>query len=334
MKKDVKHEIALASDFGVYELSPESMDEQLRKMAEAGFTHVHWAHDWEFEYMYSQWEMIQIKEIFDKYNLKCKGVHASDGNTRLRIVDGSPVFLNRTRLIDNRKDFTSPHEWNRLAGVELIENRVDLAHMLGAKEIVLHMILPYEDFDKSPEFKTNYYEQVFKSFDQLEPYCKAKNIKIAVENMICTPTKYQFEQFDKLFERYSPEFVGLCYDTGHSALASPDDPTIFIKRYQSRLIAIHLDDNHLIDWNKSVDPDGAIQKSDVHLLPYDGVIDWEENCELIADSPYEMPLLLEVVVKHATVEEEMIGLAKTMAIGEKLTEMVLKRREMNKAGVK
>ena len=60
-------ELALASDFGIYELSPESMDCQLKKLADAGFSHVHWCHDWDFEYLYSKWEIIQIKELFEKY---------------------------------------------------------------------------------------------------------------------------------------------------------------------------------------------------------------------------------------------------------------------------
>ena len=42
-----------------------------------------------------------------------------------------------------RKDYTSDLEPNRIAGVELIKNRVELTHVLGGNEIVLHMYLPY-----------------------------------------------------------------------------------------------------------------------------------------------------------------------------------------------
>ncbi|MBC8535493.1 sugar phosphate isomerase/epimerase family protein [Feifania hominis] len=319
-------ELALASDFGIYELSPESMDCQMKKLADAGITHVHWAHDWDFEYLYSQWEMLQIKELLDKYGLKCKAVHATEGNTRCRVIDGQPRFLNRNRMRDCRKDFTSPYEYNRLSGVELVLNRVDLAHLLGASEIVLHMVLPYEDFENIPGFREKYWEQAYKSFDEMQSYCMAKGVRIAIENMICTPKEYQFDKFDRLFARYPKEYMGICFDSGHSALASVDDTYVFLEKYQDRLIAMHLDDNFSVDLSLSSDRDGAIQKSDKHALPFEGVCNWEKICELIAGSPYELPLTLEIVVPHATVEEEMAGLARAKAVGEKLTEMVLAHR--------
>ncbi len=327
-------EIALASDFGIYELSPESMDEQMAKLEKAGITHVHWAHDWDYEYIYSQWEMIQIKEILEKHHIKVKGVHATEGNTRCRVINGQPVFVNRSRMRDFRKDFTSPYEYNRLSGVELLLNRVDLAHMVGAKEIVTHMVIPYEDFENIPGFKEKYWEQVYKSFDEMEPYCRAKGIRIAVENMICTPKKYQYEKFDRLFERYSPDYVGLCYDSGHSLITIEDEESRepdwkFLERYKDRLIAMHLDDNLGIDYSLSEDIDGAIQKSDKHWIPFKGIASWDKLCEIIADSPYELPLLLEIVVPKGSVEEEMAGLAEAKAVGEKLTEMVLSYRNKN-----
>ena len=324
-------DIALASDFGIYELSPESMECQIKKMADAGVSHVHWAYDWDFEYLYSQWEMLQIKELLEKYNMKVKGVHASEGNTRCRVIDGKPVFLNRNRMRDNRKDFTSPYEYNRRSGVELLLNRIELAEMIDAGEIVTHMVIPYEDFENIPGFEEKYWESVFKSFDELMPICLEKGIRIAVENMICTPAQYQIRKFDKLFDRYPPEYMGICFDSGHGQLpnkpdGTPYSPTLFLERYKDRLISMHLDDNFSINWDLSDDKDGAIQKSDKHLMPFEGVCDWDKICKLIAESPYELPLLLEIVVPHDTVEEEMKGLAYAKEIGDRLTHMVLKYR--------
>lgn len=319
-------EIALATDWGILENSPESMEEQLKKLHEAGVSHVHWCYDWDFEYFYSKWEMIQIKELLNKYSIKVKGVHATEGNTRCRVKDGKPLFLNRTRMRDNRKDITSIHEYNRLAGVELVQNRVELAHLLGATEIVLHLVVPYEDFEKDPAFKEKWYEQTFKSFDELKPFCMAMGVRIAIENMICTPIKYQFEKLDKLFERYDKDYMGFCCDTGHAALVS-ENTTALIERYYDRLIAMHLDDNFGVNWDLSDDPDGAIQKSDAHVIPYQGICDWEKTCEYIAKSPYTLPLIFEVTVPHSTLEEEKEGLYKLIEVGEKLTNKVLKYRE-------
>lgn len=322
-------ELALATDYGMCQNSPENMEQQLKKLSDAGVTHVHWAYDWDFEYYYSIHEMYQIKELLDKYNLKVKGVHATEGNTRCRVVDGNPVFINRTRMMDNRKDISSSNEYNRLAGVDLVLNRVDLAYLVGAKEIILHLVVPYEDFENIPGFKEKWYEQIFKSFDEMKSYCMSRGVRIAIENMICTPAKYQFEKLDRLFDRYDLEYMGFCCDTGHSALVCPDDTLAFIKRYKNRLIAMHLDDNHLIDWSKSEDPDGAIQKSDLHLIPFLGKCDWDGVCKAIAESPYELPLTLEVAFPHSTVEEERAGIEQAKAAGYKLTEMVLNYRNNN-----
>ena len=51
------------------------------------------------------------------------------------------------------KDYLSELEPNRIAGVELIKNRVELVHVLGGKEIVLHMYLPTKSFEEKPETK-------------------------------------------------------------------------------------------------------------------------------------------------------------------------------------
>jgi sugar phosphate isomerase/epimerase len=320
-------ELATATDWGILENSPESMDLQLSKLQKAGIRYIHWSYDWDFEFMYTRPEMLQIKYLLHKYGMKIKGVHATEGNTRCRIVNGQPVFLNRRRMRDNRKDITSPHEFNRLAGIELVKNRVDLANFLGATEMVLHLVVPYEDFEESPEAKELWYSQVFRSFDELQPYCRINGVRICIENIICTPLKYQIEEFDRLFERYDKDYMGICVDTGHENLVCKEQEQGFLERYYSRLYAMHLDDNRGVDQKLSSDADGAVQKSDVHILPFTGTVNWDKVCRFIAKSSYELPLTLEVTVPHKTEEEEWKGLMQLKEAGIKLTNMVLGYRK-------
>ena len=57
------------SDF--FDAVPENLlDEDLKNIADAGFSHVHWSHDWLGEYIYSNIEMVQIKQMLEKYNFK------------------------------------------------------------------------------------------------------------------------------------------------------------------------------------------------------------------------------------------------------------------------
>ena len=39
---------------------------------------------------------------------------------------------------------------------------------------------------------------MYKSFDEIAPYAKAAGVRIALENLICTPMRLQEEQFDRM----------------------------------------------------------------------------------------------------------------------------------------
>ena len=132
----------------------EEIEESIRRIAEAGFSHLHWCYEWDGDYLYSHAEMEQIREWLDKYGLKIKALHASKGSRGI----GSGRTENHYR-----KDYTSTIEYNRIAGVEQIKNRVELAQVLDATEIVLHMYLPYLDFAESEDAKAVFYGQVFRS---------------------------------------------------------------------------------------------------------------------------------------------------------------------------
>ena len=293
----------------------EAIEDQLKNIADAGFSHVQWGHDWVGEYVYSNIEMVQIKHLLDKYHFKVKGLHATEGDTRYEIGR-----LNFGYRYKNRKDYTSLNEYTRLAGVDLIKNRVDLACMIEAGEIVLHMELPYLDLKENKDFKKRYWEQAFKSFDELESYCKARGVKIAVENLL-TPLKGQTSQFDTLFDRYDGDFMGFCFDSGHGSLVSLDDHLFFARRYKDRIIALHLQDTDGIA-PELIDNDLAVGKHDKHALPFTGVINWDELAGIVAQSPYELPVTLEVVLRGDTHDKEMSLLKEAFETGEKLNKMV------------
>ncbi len=299
----------------------EAIEGHFKNIADAGFSHVHWGYDWRGEYIYTDIEMVQIKKMLGDYNLKMKGVHATEGGIHYSSPNDKRIFGNR---YNNRKDYTSLNEYTRLAGVELIKNRVDLAYIAGAKEIVLHMQLPYLEFRKSRDFKKRYWQQVFKSFDELETYCKTRNVKIAFENLL-TPLQEQIDQFDTLFERYDSDFVGFCFDSGHATLVNSEDHFIFAKRYKYRIIALHLQDTDGIA-PELMDDDVALVKHDKHAIPFTGVVNWDELAKIIAPSPYELPVTLEVMIKTDTYEEEMSLLKEAFIKAEKINEMVKRYR--------
>lgn len=263
-------ELAIATDFAGESTRLEDIERLLKQIKEAGFTHVHWCHEWEGDYIYSRWEMEQIKEWFDKYGLKAKALHATKGSRRnVNMIDGH-----------YRKDYTSEWEYNRKAGVELIKNRVELAACLGAGEIVLHLYVPHLTIQKQPEVKERFYAQVKKSLDELCPYCLEKGVRICLENLFDMPGDVVLEQWDRLLGAYPKEFLGICLDTGHGYMSWGSQMADIIRKYGDRLFAVHIHDNC-----------GTV---DFHLLPGQGQIKWPEIMAALKNSAYELPLLMEL----------------------------------------
>lgn len=307
-------ELGFATDFaGESELILE-IEHTLKMIAEAGFTHIHWCHEWDGDYIYSSFEMLQIKEWFEKYGLKAKSLHASKGS-RKSIVDRVSGYF--------RKDYTSEIEWNRLAGVELIKNRVDLAAILGAREIVLHMYLPYVTFYEQPGYKDGFFSQVTRSLDELEPYCLKKGVMICLENLLEAPAEEQFDQFDYLFGRYRKEFLGFCLDTGHANVVLNERAKEFPIRYQDRLCSIHINDNMGGPKENFWGKPELTWPCDQHRIPGEGIINWEEMANIIADSVYELPLVMELSCRE---DDKKIFLKRAYDAGIRLTKLVESNR--------
>lgn len=300
--REEKMELGINTDYDREFDKIEEIEESIRRIAEAGFTHMHWCYEWDGDYLYARSEMQQIREWMDKYGLRAKSLHASKGSRRGEVGRMQYHY---------RKDYTSSIAYNRIAGVEQIKNRVELAHILGATEIVLHMYLPYLDFAEKPGTKESYYAQVCQSLDELQPFCLEKKVRICIENLFEAPGELQIEQFDRLFARYPAAYLGLCLDTGHANLVWGEAfITEFADRFKDRLYAIHMHDN--FGWG---DKPGC---NDAHMLPGECGIAWDKLMCVLRQSAYEAPWVLEVV-KPAK-EDAASFLKRAYEAGEKVLE--------------
>ncbi len=305
------------------------IERQVKNIAKAGFTHIQWIHDWDGEYLYSPSEMFQVRDLLRDCGLRAHTIHASEGGKRTVIRDGVPVFRNGERFSEIRKDYTSANEYTRLAGVDLLKNRIDLCSHIGASAMVLHMQMPWQWFEENPQNKEDYFRQVYKSFDEIAPYAKAAGVRIALENLICTPMRLQEEQFDRMFDRYDDDFLGFTFDSGHATLVCGSDYLYFLKKYHSRLYATHLQENHGIDPAFSTDPTKALT-SDSHWVPMDprggGLIDWDEIARWVAKAPLDLPADFEVGIYGDTEEQELEQLTACRAVAERFYQMVLSHK--------
>jgi sugar phosphate isomerase/epimerase len=151
-------------------------------------------------------------------------------------------------------------------------------------------------------------EAIFKSFDELGPYCKTHKIKLCLENTGGAP-ELVCQVSDAICKRYDKDFLGLCFDTGHANMHCKENCLIYAQRYNDRLYMIHAHDNH--------------GEADEHLLPFTGGFDWEGFAQVLARSPYTFPILLESQTKE---EDDTEWLKRAFDAGSRLTAMVEKHR--------
>ena len=263
----------------------------LRAIADAGFSHLHWCHHWSGDFMYGAAEMAHIGKLLDEYGLQVADVHGSEGR---------------------EKFWYSPQEYARLGGVELVKNRIDFAARFGGDAVVMHAY----PLSADPHYSEIVWGQLRKTLDALQPYALARNVKIAIENLI----DFQGVRFDDiplaqardnrdliadLFALYPPEFLGLCFDSGHAHLGY--DRMDQLENFLDRLYVLHLHDN-----------DGS---GDQHRNLFTKTIDWERLAGYIARSVYDKPISLEVVVSDDDVNDATF-LATAFETGNRFSEMV------------
>jgi sugar phosphate isomerase/epimerase len=303
--------LALTTDFNGESRNTAKIKQTLEKIARTGFTHIHWCHEWSGDYLYSVYEMFQIRDWCRELGLKVKGIHATQGVGREPFNPDNPADI----FSDDTKHYASINEYNRLAGVELVKNRVDLARILEAGAIVLHFTQPFQVFEVNGEYRDLLYRQAMKSFDELEYYCKTRGIVLCLENGGSTPQNYSLYQFDTLFKRYDRDFMGLCFDTGHGNMMCKANCLEYAERYRDRLFMIHIHDSH--------------GETGDHILPFDGTFNWEGFARVLASSPYEFPVVMEPSYKSYKDEcDEQDWLDKAFSAGCRFSEMVMKYREL------
>ncbi|MCL2831969.1 MAG: sugar phosphate isomerase/epimerase [Treponema sp.] len=284
--------LVITSDYHGESRKTTDIKNSLAKAAQAGFSHIFWCHEFGSSYIYSVYEMLQINNWCNELGLLIKGVHASIGDR------GTDL-----------KNFASGNDYNRLAGTELIKNRVDLAYVPSTDAIVLHLGFPWERALESNKTLNDLLRPVFRSFDELEAYCKTRGIKICLENTGGTIAECS-AVFDAIFKRYSGDYMGLCFDTGHAYMQCRENCLEYAQRYNDRLFMIHCADNH--------------GESDEHLIPFEGGFDWEAFAPVLAQSPYELPILLESM--NNAKEDDTLWLKRAYDAGSRFSAMVEKYR--------
>ena len=153
--------------------------------------------------------------------------------------------------------------------------------ILGSPNFIIHTIMPFGDWqDPEPE---KLWDMNLEFFSRLCEVAKAHDRVICFENMpmlalsLSTP-----EQILRFVKEINSPYMRMCLDTGHCSVfgLSPADAVRMIGKEYLR--ALHVHDN-----------DG---KADRHMLPGEGVIDWEDFAKALSEIDCQCPVSIETSV--------------------------------------
>jgi sugar phosphate isomerase/epimerase len=133
--------------------------------------------------------------------------------------------------------------------------------------MIVHPFIGFESHTPTPEGIENY--------GKIVKAAKETNVKIAFENV---EGEEYLAALMKAYGRY--DCVGFCWDTGHEMCYNHSADMLNL--YGEKLLCTHINDNLGIN-----DQEGKITwLDDLHLLPFDGIADWNNIAKRLNDHHY------------------------------------------------
>lgn len=164
-----------------------------------------------------------------------------------------------------------------------ITESVDTAKALGINAVVLHVSSGWH----CPEIN----DLGLSRFDALVDYADKNGVTVAFENLRKVGNiAYFFDRYEKR------ENVRYCYDCGHEHCYT--ETVCFPDIFKDKMIFTHLHDNFGRDKN-DLEADG-----DIHLLPFDGNLDFAKMVAKLDEYNYCGSLMLEVNDSKYEIKDE------------------------------
>ena len=156
---------------------------------------------------------------------------------------------------------------NDIKGDLLVDRYKDDIKICKQNNISL-VIMHLTSKDKAPMYN----EIGLRRIKEIVDYARQLDVNIAFEN---TKIKGYLEY---VLGNIKDDNVGICFDAGHYHVHFNDE--FDFEFFKNRIFAVHLHDNDKSD--------------DLHLLPFDGTIDWETVITKLKECNYEGPITLEI----------------------------------------
>ncbi|MBR5515628.1 MAG: sugar phosphate isomerase/epimerase [Clostridia bacterium] len=176
-------------------------------------------------------------------------------------------------------------ECNALGMAQMTES-LELCHKYEIPIMVAHIWQGYEPVDIPKEAG-------IENHGRLIEKAKEYGVKIAYEN-----TEGEDYLFALLEHFKNNNTVGFCWDSGHELCYNSGKD--LLKKFGDQLIMTHLNDN-----NGCSDPKGKLSwLDDLHLLPGDGICDWNYNIERLKKAKRQDILNFELSIESKPNQHE------------------------------
>lgn len=156
--------------------------------------------------------------------------------------------------------------------------------ILGAKYCVIHPIMPF-GWDQDP-YPDKFWQMNKEFFTRLTKVGEEHGVIVCLENMpmpalsIASP-----EATLRMVKEINSPYIKMCLDTGHSIITGVQPGAAVRQIGKEYLACLHVHDNN--------------GKNDQHLIPYSGVIDWQDFSKALQDIGYEGTMSLETNIDHS-----------------------------------
>ena len=160
--------------------------------------------------------------------------------------------------------------------VEVLKTCIDYTAEIGCEIVVMHAII---GFDRHTPNNIG-----LERFRDILLYGKSKGVKVALENT------EGLEYVEYLFKNLPEDLAYFNIDTGHEMCYNYSKD--LITKFKNRLIATHLNDNMGITGSEITWLD------DAHMLPFDGIADWDKIADRLVNAGYKGDLTFELIMAN------------------------------------
>lgn len=246
---------------------------KLKLIAEAGFTHIHWCHEWNSDFLYSKYEIAEIALWLKRYGLTLLDIHGSQGSHKL---------------------WYATEEYRRKSGIELVKNRIRMCAELEAQGgLIMHIpVLKYTMSEDERSALAPKIDSLKRSLDEIMPELEKYNVTLAIENS----SSDTFEMIYDIMKNYPAKYVGITYDSGHGNINEAKGLDL-VEKVKDRIEVLHLNDND--------------HSGDLHQPPMFGNVDWDRVVKLLANSKYAetgRPLSFELSIANTPFYDKELGI--------------------------